>query len=102
MNISSMIFPLAPMAVLAPVSVPFQAILRTFRFIKKLTKKITPEGRGGSPKVFPPLILYSSEFSQNERRGRLAVVYPVPNHTHASVRKAREGSLQVKGAKLFN
>ena len=54
-------------------------------------------------KLAQQLVLgYSLEFVQNERRGRLAVVHPVPNHVPASVRKAREGSLQVKGAKLFN
>lgn len=54
-------------------------------------------------KLAQQLVLgYSLEFVQNERRGRLAVVHPEPNHVPASVRKAREGSLQVKGAKLFN
>ena len=45
---------------------------------------------------------YNVEFVQNPRRGRLAVVQPSVASAPASVKKAREGSLQVKGSKLFN
>ena len=40
---------------------------------------------------------YTVEFVQNPRRGRLAVVHPTVACAPASVRRAREGSLQVKG-----
>ena len=36
------------------------------------------------------------------RGGRLAVVHPLVQNAPLAVRKAREASLQVKGAKLFN
>ena len=45
---------------------------------------------------------YNVEFVQNPRRGRLAVVHPSVASAPAIVKKAREGSLQVKGSKLFN
>ena len=46
---------------------------------------------------------YSVSFDFNCRRGRLAAVHPpAPNDAPASVRKAREASLQVKGSRLFN
>ena len=45
---------------------------------------------------------YSVSFSTNPRRGRLANVPVPPQHVAPAVRKARDGSLRVKGAKLFN
>ena len=45
---------------------------------------------------------YKIEFVQNPRRGRLAVIHPIVASAPASVKKAREGSLQVKGSKMFN
>ena len=45
---------------------------------------------------------YTVEFVQNPRRGRLAVVHPIVASAPASVKRAREGSLQVKGSRLFN
>ena len=45
---------------------------------------------------------YRLDFVQNPRRGRIAVVHTVPQQAPTAVKKAREGSLQVKGAKLFN
>ena len=41
-------------------------------------------------------------FQQNERRGRHVAVPPMATHSPSAVRKAREASLQVKGARLFN
>ena len=46
---------------------------------------------------------YEVNFTQNPRRGRLAVVHPpAPHDAPAAVRNAREASLQVKGSRLFN
>ena len=45
---------------------------------------------------------YNLHFVNNMRRGRLAVVSDVNPHAAPAVKKAREASLQVKGAKLFN
>ena len=45
---------------------------------------------------------YKANFVQHVRRGRLMVLAPLCNQAPAAVRKARESSLQVKGAKLFN
>ena len=45
---------------------------------------------------------YPAEFSYSDRRGRLAVVSPYKSRAPAQVRRAREASLSVKGAKLFN
>ena len=46
---------------------------------------------------------YEVNFTQNPRRGRLAVVRPsAPHDAPAAVRNAREASLQVKGSRLFN
>ena len=45
---------------------------------------------------------YNIPFVTNPRRGRLAIIQPFSNQTPASVRKATESSLSVKGAKLFN
>ena len=45
---------------------------------------------------------YSANFTQNDRRGRLMVLAPLCTKVPAAVRKAREASLQVKGARLFN
>ena len=45
---------------------------------------------------------YNVEFSSDNRRGRTVVQKTVNWHSPASVRKARESSLGVKGAKLFN
>ena len=45
---------------------------------------------------------YSLPFQQNERRGTHVTVPPMASNSPAAVRKAREASLQVKGARLFN
>ena len=45
---------------------------------------------------------YTVDFVQNPRRGRLAVVHPIVASDPATVKRAREGSLQVKGSNLFN
>jgi hypothetical protein len=45
---------------------------------------------------------YHLPFQQNERRGMLVAVPPMATQSAASVKKARESSLQVKGARLFN
>ena len=45
---------------------------------------------------------YSISSQQNPRRGRLIEVAPHHNRAPASVKKAREASLSVKGAQLFN
>ena len=45
---------------------------------------------------------YSCPFYTSPRRGRLAHVHPYRNQSPASVKKARESSLKVKGANLFN
>ena len=45
---------------------------------------------------------YNLLFQQNERRGLLVTVPPMAVNSPAAVRKAREASLQVKWARLFN
>ena len=45
---------------------------------------------------------YKASFVQSARRGRLMVLAPLCNQAPAAVKNARESSLQVKGAKLFN
>ena len=45
---------------------------------------------------------YNLSFQQNERRGLLVVVPQMASKSPATVRKAREASLQVKGARLLN
>ena len=45
---------------------------------------------------------YDIPFVKNPRRGRLAVVSSVSSNASPSVRRAREASLPIKGAKLFN
>ena len=45
---------------------------------------------------------YNSTFSTSPRRGRVMVVSPLINRGPASLRKAKESSLQVRGAQLFN
>ena len=45
---------------------------------------------------------YPATFVQNDRRGRLMQVAPLRNAAPAAVKKAKESSLQVKGAQLFN
>ena len=45
---------------------------------------------------------YKSSFYQSDRRGRLMALAPLSNQAPSSVRKARESSLRVRGAKLFN
>ena len=45
---------------------------------------------------------YKATFTQSERRGRLMVLHPLTSQAPAAVQKAREASLQVRGAKLFN
>ena len=45
---------------------------------------------------------YSVEFVLSSRRGRLAVIPPYSRKVQAKVRNARESSLAIKGAKIFN
>ena len=45
---------------------------------------------------------YNLEFSTSDRRGRMVVPHPVQRLGNSAVRNAREASLGVKGAKLFN
>ena len=45
---------------------------------------------------------YSFTFLQNPRRGRLVAVANYTSEAPASVRRAREASLSVQGARLFN
>ena len=45
---------------------------------------------------------YNATFAQHDRRGRLMVMAPLCNQAPAAGKRARESSLQVKGAKLFN
>ena len=45
---------------------------------------------------------YHVEFYSSDRRGRLAVVRPYKTRAPVQVRRAREASLSVKGARLFN
>ena len=45
---------------------------------------------------------YQISTNQNPRRGRLIVIPPFNPTAPASVRRAREASLSVQGAKLFN
>ena len=45
---------------------------------------------------------FNVDFVTSPRRGRLSVVRPLVQNAPLAVRKAREASLQVKGAKLFN
>ena len=45
---------------------------------------------------------YDLDFSSSERRGRMVVPHPVLATAPAAVRRAREASLGVKGARIFN
>ena len=45
---------------------------------------------------------YHATFVHSDRRGRQMQLAPLCNQAASSVRKARESSLQVKGARLFN
>jgi hypothetical protein len=45
---------------------------------------------------------YSIDWQWNDRRGRLAIPNSIPPHAPAMVQKARERSLGVHGARLFN
>ena len=45
---------------------------------------------------------YNLEFIHSDRRGRMVVPHLVPRRACASVRRARESSLAVKGARIFN
>ena len=45
---------------------------------------------------------YSIEFKEDNRRGRLAMQKPVKWHCPAAIKNARQSSLGVRGAKLFN
>ena len=45
---------------------------------------------------------YNATFTSSPRRGRLMKVSPICSRAAASVKNARESSLQVKGAQLFN
>ena len=45
---------------------------------------------------------YHLTFQRNVRRGLLVAVPPMANKSPTSVRRARESSLKVKGARLFN
>ena len=54
-------------------------------------------------KIAQQLVMgYTMGFVDNPRRGRLAEVHQLSNQLPPAVRKAREASLPVKGAKLFN
>ena len=45
---------------------------------------------------------YNLQFSQSDRRGRMVVPNPVIRNAPSRVRSAREATLGVKGAKIFN
>ena len=45
---------------------------------------------------------YNLEFSNSDRRGRMVVPHPYKRQAPARVRNAREASLGVRGARLFN
>ena len=45
---------------------------------------------------------YTTSFYESERRGRLAHLSPLKNQSPTAVKRAREASLKIKGAKLFN
>ena len=45
---------------------------------------------------------YQANFVQNARRGRLMLLSPLCNKAPTALKRARESSLQVRGAKLFN
>ena len=45
---------------------------------------------------------YQATFTSSPRRGRVMQVSPLANRAPASVKKAKESSLQVRGAQLFN
>ena len=45
---------------------------------------------------------YHATFYQSERRGRLMHLAPLCSRAPTAVKKARESSLQVRGARLFN
>ena len=45
---------------------------------------------------------YEVDFSNSDRRGRMALPKPYVRTAPAAVRRARESSLAVKGCKLFN
>ena len=45
---------------------------------------------------------YNLEFTHSDRRGRMVIPHLVPRRACASVRRARESSLAVKGARIFN
>ena len=47
-------------------------------------------------------LVYSVSFSTSERRGRTDIPYQVDPRAHAAVRGAKESSLSVKGARIFN
>ena len=46
--------------------------------------------------------VYSLPFQNSDRRGTYVIVPPFATSSPSSVKKAREASLQVKGARLFN
>ena len=45
---------------------------------------------------------YNLEFSYSDRRGRMVIPHPIMRQAPAKVRKAREATLGVKGARIFN
>ena len=45
---------------------------------------------------------YPATFAQSDRRGRLMQLAPLRHEAPAAVKKAKESSLQVRGAQLFN
>ena len=45
---------------------------------------------------------YNLEFSSSDRRGRMVVPNPVQRQASPPVRRAREASIGVKGARIFN
>ena len=44
----------------------------------------------------------SKNVELNPRRGRLAIPAPINNNANSNVKKAREASFAIKGAKIFN
>ena len=45
---------------------------------------------------------YTIDWSHSERRGRTAIPKPVKLHAPSKVRKARESTVAVHGARIFN
>ena len=45
---------------------------------------------------------YNLEFTNSDRRGRMVIPHPIPRQAPARVRNAREVTLGVKGARIYN